>query len=67
MIGLTGLALGVQDGIDLSVLLGTLVPPNMLTEDDSLWTFESLLREVTEELHDMAKQKSAPVPKQAVS
>jgi hypothetical protein len=26
------------------VLLGTLVPPNMLVEDDSLWTFESLLR-----------------------
>jgi hypothetical protein len=33
-----------KDGIDMSILLGTLVPPNMLAEDDSLWTFDSLLR-----------------------
>ena len=36
--------LNFQDGIDLSILLGTLVPPNMLMEDDALWTFDSLLR-----------------------
>jgi hypothetical protein len=33
-----------QDGIDLSILLGTLVPPDMLVEEDTLWTFDSLLR-----------------------
>mmetsp|Transcript_9286 Transcript_9286/g.13989 ORF Transcript_9286/g.13989 Transcript_9286/m.13989 type:complete len:215 (-) Transcript_9286:249-893(-) len=48
-----------KDGIDLSILLGTLVPSNMLVEDDSLWTFDSLLREVTEELHSMAKEQAA--------
>mmetsp|Transcript_4039 Transcript_4039/g.4017 ORF Transcript_4039/g.4017 Transcript_4039/m.4017 type:complete len:230 (+) Transcript_4039:59-748(+) len=47
-----------KDGIDLSILLSTLVPPNMLIEDDSLWTFDSLLREVTEELYSMGRTKS---------
>ena len=33
-----------QSGLDLSVLLSTLVPPAMVVESDTPWTFESLLR-----------------------
>lgn len=33
-----------EDGLKLNILLGTLVPPTMLVESDTLWTFESLLR-----------------------
>lgn len=40
----------LEGGFDLSVLLGTLVPPDLVAEDDTLWSFESLIREVTDEL-----------------
>jgi len=33
-----------QEGLNLTVLLTTLVPADMTKEDDTLWTFESLLR-----------------------
>lgn len=39
----------------MSVLLNTLVPPAMLEEEDSPWTFESLLREITDELLPLLK------------
>jgi hypothetical protein len=51
-----------QDGsstLNLSILLSTLVPPNMVDEVDCLWTFESLLREITDEL--------TPTPKTVIS
>lgn len=53
---------GTQDGtssLNLSILLGTLVPSSMVGEDDTTWTFESLLREITDEL--------TPTPKSVVS
>lgn len=34
----------LQDGLNLAVLLTTLVPAAMVREDDVLWTFETLLR-----------------------
>jgi hypothetical protein len=40
----------VEDGLDLGVLLRTLVPASMVMEQDVAWTFESLLRDVTDEL-----------------
>jgi hypothetical protein len=33
-----------QDGFNLNILLGTLVPAAMVYEADVPWTFESLLR-----------------------
>jgi hypothetical protein len=39
-----------EGGFDLSVLLNTLVPPQQVQEGDEHWTFESLLRDVTDEL-----------------
>lgn len=39
-----------ESGLDLSVLLSTLVPPAMVVESDTPWTFESLLRDITDEL-----------------
>jgi hypothetical protein len=46
-----------SDGsLNLSVLLSTLVPASMVYEDpDTLWTFESLLREVTDDLSNTPK------------
>lgn len=41
----------VEGGFDLTVLLGTLVPHSMVYEDDVPWTFDTLLREVTEEIN----------------
>jgi len=38
------------EGYDLAVLLRTLVPPTLVQEADDAWTFESLLREVTDEI-----------------
>ena len=40
----------VEEGYDLSILLRTLVPPTHVQEIDAQWTFESLMREVTDEL-----------------
>jgi hypothetical protein len=34
----------LQSGLDLAVLLSTLVPQSTLAEADEVWTFESLLR-----------------------
>lgn len=42
-------------GLQLRVLTTTLVPGNMLTEKDEEWNFDSLLREVTNELSDVPK------------
>lgn len=39
-----------DSGFDLGVLLNTLVPAALLVEADVTWTFESLLRDVTDEL-----------------
>ena len=39
-----------DSGFDLGVLLSTLVPVALLAEADVAWTFESLLRDVTDEL-----------------
>jgi hypothetical protein len=33
-----------QEGLNLAVLLATLVPAGMVKEEDTAWTFESLLR-----------------------
>mmetsp|Transcript_8292 Transcript_8292/g.9060 ORF Transcript_8292/g.9060 Transcript_8292/m.9060 type:complete len:231 (+) Transcript_8292:42-734(+) len=56
-----------EDGLKLQVLISSLVPPDMLQEPDLLWTFESLLREITDELSDVPKpiqtQKPAIPPK----
>lgn len=40
----------VDSGFDFGVLLNTLVPSIFLAEADTLWTFENLLRDVTDEL-----------------
>ena len=42
-------------GFDLGVLLSTLVPSALLAEADVPWTFESLLRDVTDELTATSK------------
>ena len=39
-----------EEGFDLAILLRTLVPPTLVQEADETRTFESLLREVTDEL-----------------
>ena len=36
-------------GVDLSVLTATLVPPDMVSEEDATWEFDALLQEVTQE------------------
>lgn len=40
----------IEEGYDLAILLRTLVPPALVQEKDEAWTFESLLREVTDDL-----------------
>ena len=40
----------VDSGYDLGVLLSSIVPRSLVLEDDGTWTFESLLRDVTDEL-----------------
>mmetsp|Transcript_19111 Transcript_19111/g.19243 ORF Transcript_19111/g.19243 Transcript_19111/m.19243 type:complete len:230 (-) Transcript_19111:141-830(-) len=50
----------VEGGFDLAVLLGTLVPHELVREEDVSWTFDSLLRDVTEEINsskELAAQK----------
>lgn len=44
-----------DSGFDLGVLLHTLVPAALLAEADSTWTFENLLRDVTDELTATSK------------
>lgn len=42
-------------GLQLRVLTSTLVPGTMLVEKDEEWNFDSLLREITNELSDVPK------------
>jgi Intraflagellar transport protein 43 len=44
-----------DSGFDLGILLSTLVPSSFLTEADNPWTFENLLRDVTDELTATSK------------
>lgn len=44
-----------EDGMNLGCLTSTLIPAALLYETDTPWTFESLLREVTEEISDLPK------------
>lgn len=62
-----------QGGLDLSILLSVLVPSSQLIEADTTWTFESLLREVTDELTGTEKTvvstitKEIPIAKTSLS
>jgi hypothetical protein len=38
-----------EGGLDLGVLLRTLVPAQFVMEQDTAWSFESLLRDITDE------------------
>ena len=40
----------IEGGFDLSVLISTLVPPTQIQEKDETWTYDSLLRDITDEL-----------------
>lgn len=40
----------VEGGYDVGILLRTLVPSQFVQETDSTWTFESLMRDITDEL-----------------
>ena len=44
-----------DSGFELGILLSTLVPSSFLTETDNVWTFENLLRDVTDELTATSK------------
>lgn len=44
-----------DSGFDLGILLSTLVPSSFLSEADNPWTFENLLRDVTDELTATSK------------
>lgn len=53
-----------EDGLNLSVLLTSLVPASLIQETDTHWTFDTLLREITDELSNVPKTVipgSAPV------
>eukprot|EP01031_Cornospumella_fuschlensis_P033305 gene33305-40290_t len=56
-----------EGGINLQVLTSTLVPAQLLYEEDSVWTFESLLREVQEELSELPKPKEKSASQQAAA
>ncbi|KAG5188559.1 intraflagellar transport protein 43-domain-containing protein [Tribonema minus] len=47
------------EGLDMSMLTKTLVPPHVLQEPDSLWEFDTLLQEVTQAYNATRKQKLA--------
>ncbi len=51
-----------EEGLKLQVLSAALVPASLLYEADVPWTFESLLREVTEELSELPKPNPKPTP-----
>jgi len=54
-------------GVDLSVLTTTLVPPDMVSEDDTTWEFDALLQEVTQEFiaeSERAAEMKAKIEKQ---
>ena len=40
----------IEGGFDLSVLISTLVPAIQIQEKDETWTYDSLLRDITDEL-----------------
>lgn len=44
-----------EDGLNLSVLLTSLVPAPLIQEADTHWTFDTLLREITDELSNIPK------------
>ena len=46
-------------GVDLSVLTATLVPPDMVSEEDATWEFDALLQEVTQEFIADAERAAA--------
>ena len=53
-------------GLDLGILFATLVPAEYVQEPDETWNFDTLLREVTEELQvpspDATKKVTSSVP-----
>lgn len=54
----------VDSGFNLSVLLSTLVPAALVLEADTAWTFESLLRDVTDELTAKSRTLTETTAKQ---
>jgi hypothetical protein len=52
------------NGMDLSCLQSTLVPLELLKEEDVCWTFETLLAEATDEVN--GTQQPQPKPKKVV-
>jgi Intraflagellar transport protein 43 len=54
----------MDSGFDLGVLLTTLVPVSLVVEEDAPWTFESLLRDVTDELLAPNKMVAPGAPKE---
>lgn len=40
----------IEGGFNLKVLLETLIPPGQVQDPDSAWSFETLLRDITDEL-----------------
>jgi Intraflagellar transport protein 43 len=55
----------MDSGFDLGVLLTTLVPVSLVVEEDVPWTFENLLRDVTDELLAPNKMVAPGAPKEA--
>eukprot|EP00752_Nemacystus_decipiens_P007427 g6639.t1 len=51
------------DGLDMSLLTKTLVPPEMLEEDDSPWDFDTLLQSVTQEFNAEKRMALDPTGK----
>jgi hypothetical protein len=43
-------------GLDLSILTGSLVPAKMVQEEDTVWKFDTLLQEVTQEFNAEAER-----------
>lgn len=54
------------EGLDLSVLHSTLVPLELLKEDDIVWTFETLLAQATDEVNGTQQPKPKPKVKAVV-
>ena len=53
----------MESGYDLGVLLTTLVPASLVAEEDVPWTFETLLRDVTDEFLAPNKTVAPGAPK----
>lgn len=52
----------IEGGFDLSVLINTLVPSAQIQEKDETWTYDSLLRDITDELMAPNVMKISPEP-----